>query len=105
MNMPENAPSPLASQLKLDAHWMPYTANRNFQRDPRLIVGAEGSWLFDDKGRKIYDSLSGLWTCGAGHTRKEIRKRSPSNWAPSITRRASSTAIRCHSNWRKKSLI
>ena len=66
MNMPENAPSSLASQLKLDAHWMPYTANRNFQRDPRLIVGAEGSWLIDDKGRKVYDSLSGLWTCGAG---------------------------------------
>jgi len=74
MNMPENAPSSLASQLKLDAHWMPYTANRNFQRDPRLIVGAEGSWLIDDKGRKVYDSLSGLWTCGAGHTRKEIQE-------------------------------
>ena len=56
MNMPENAPSTLASQLKLDAHWMPYTANRNFQRDPRLIVGAEGSWLIDDKGRRVYDS-------------------------------------------------
>jgi beta-alanine--pyruvate transaminase len=28
-------PTSLASQLKLDAHWMPYTANRNFQRDPR----------------------------------------------------------------------
>ena len=50
MNMPENAPSSLASQLKLDAHWMPYTANRNFHRDPRLIVAAEGSWLTDDKG-------------------------------------------------------
>ena len=74
MNLPENAPSSLASQLKLDAHWMPYTANRNFQRDPRLIVGAEGSWLIDDKGRKVYDSLSGLWTCGAGHTRKEIQE-------------------------------
>ena len=74
MNMPENAPSTLASQLKLDAHWMPYTANRNFQRDPRLIVGAEGSWLIDDKGRRVYDSLSGLWTCGAGHTRKEIQE-------------------------------
>lgn len=74
MNMPENAPSTLASQLKLDAHWMPYTANRNFHRDPRLIVAAEGSWLTDDKGRKVYDSLSGLWTCGAGHTRKEIQE-------------------------------
>ncbi|WP_249677941.1 aspartate aminotransferase family protein [Pseudomonas abieticivorans] len=74
MNLPENAPLGIASQLKLDAHWMPYTANRNFQRDPRLIVAAEGSWLTDDKGRKIYDSLSGLWTCGAGHTRKEIQE-------------------------------
>ncbi len=74
MNLPENAPTSLASQLKLDAHWMPYTANRSFQRDPRLIVGAEGSWLIDDKGRKVYDSLSGLWTCGAGHTRKEIQE-------------------------------
>lgn len=74
MNMPEHAVGSLASQLKLDAHWMPYTANRNFQRDPRLIVAAEGSWLTDDKGRKVYDSLSGLWTCGAGHTRKEIQE-------------------------------
>lgn len=74
MNMPENATTSLASQLKLDAHWMPYTANRNFQRDPRLIVAAEGSYLIDDKGRQVYDSLSGLWTCGAGHTRKEIQE-------------------------------
>jgi beta-alanine--pyruvate transaminase len=74
MNMPEAAPSGLASQLKLDAHWMPYTANRNFQRDPRLIVAAQGRYLTDDRGRQIYDSLSGLWTCGAGHTRKEIQE-------------------------------
>ena len=74
MNMPENATTSLASQLKLDAHWMPYTANRNFQRDPRLIVAAEGSYLIADKGRRVYDSLSGLWTCGAGHTRKEIQE-------------------------------
>ncbi len=74
MNMPQtNAPS-IASQLKLDAHWMPFTANRAFQRDPRIIVGAEGSWLIDDQGRRVYDSLSGLWTCGAGHSRKEIQE-------------------------------
>ena len=43
MNMPETAPAGIASQLKLDAHWMPFSANRAFQRDPRLIVAAEGS--------------------------------------------------------------
>jgi beta-alanine--pyruvate transaminase len=74
MNMPQMATPPLSSTLKLDAHWMPYTANRAFHKDPRIIVGAEGSWLFDDQGRKIYDSLSGLWTCGAGHARKEIQE-------------------------------
>ena len=36
MNMPQTATPSLASQLKLDAHWMPYTANRNFQRDQVL---------------------------------------------------------------------
>jgi beta-alanine--pyruvate transaminase len=50
MNLPENAPSSLASQFKLDAHWMPYTANRNFQRDPRLIVV---------RGRQLADRRQG----------------------------------------------
>jgi len=72
MNMPERLTPPLSSQLKLDAHWMPFSANRNFQRDPRLIVAAEGNYLIDEHGRRCFDSLSGLWTCGAGHTRKEI---------------------------------
>ncbi|MBX8597457.1 aminotransferase class III-fold pyridoxal phosphate-dependent enzyme, partial [Pseudomonas cichorii] len=74
MNAFEVSDVPSATQLKLDAHWMPYTANRNFQRDPRMIVAAHGSHLTDDKGRTIYDGLSGLWTCGAGHTRKEIQE-------------------------------
>lgn len=59
--------------LNLQAHWMPFSANRNFQRDPRLIVGAEDNWLIDADGRKVFDSLSGLWCCGAGHNRSEIR--------------------------------
>jgi beta-alanine--pyruvate transaminase len=74
MNMFESSETPVTTPLKLDAHWMPYTANRNFQRDPRMIVAAQGSYLTDDQGRKIYDGLSGLWTCGAGHTRKEIQE-------------------------------
>ena len=73
MTLPETAPS-LANQLKLDAHWMPFSANRNFKRDPRIIVGAEGNYFIDDKGRRVFDSLSGLWTCGAGHNRSEIQE-------------------------------
>lgn len=57
---------------QLDAHWMPFTANRQFKQDPRLVVKAEGTWLYDHKGRKLFDGLSGLWCCGLGHTRPEI---------------------------------
>ncbi|MDD2924572.1 aspartate aminotransferase family protein [Rhodoferax sp.] len=56
----------------LDAHWMPFTANRNFKANPRMMVGAEGCYYIDADGRKIFDGLSGLWTCGLGHGRAEI---------------------------------
>ncbi|HEM7758514.1 aspartate aminotransferase family protein [Acinetobacter baumannii] len=60
--------------INYQAHWMPFSANRNFAKDPRMIVGAKGLYLIDDSGREIYDSLSGLWTCGAGHTLPEIQQ-------------------------------
>ncbi|MBD2810528.1 aspartate aminotransferase family protein [Xenorhabdus sp. Vera] len=60
--------------LNFKAHWMPFSANRHFRKDPRIIVSAEGNWLVDDQGRRIYDSLSSLWTCGAGHSRTEINQ-------------------------------
>jgi len=60
------------SQAQLDSHWMPYTGNRQFKQDPRIIVSANGNYYTDALGRKIFDGLSGLWTCGAGHGRPEI---------------------------------
>lgn len=56
----------------LDAHWMPFTGNRNFKANPRMIVGAQGAYLHDSTGRQIFDGLSGLWCSGLGHGRKEI---------------------------------
>ena len=56
----------------LDAHWMPYTGNRQFKAHPRMIVGAEGAYYTDVDGKKIFDGLSGLWCCGLGHGRREI---------------------------------
>lgn len=73
MNQPVASALPSKTGLNLRSHWMPFSANRNFQQDPRLIISAKGSWLVDDEGRKIYDGLSGLWTCGAGHSRSEIQ--------------------------------
>ena len=56
----------------LDAHWMPFTGNREFKAHPRMIVGAEGAYYTDSDGKKILDGLSGLWCCGLGHGRREI---------------------------------
>ncbi len=60
------------SQEQLDAHWMAFTGNRQFKKDPRIITSAKGAYYTDSEGRQIFDGLSGLWTCGAGHARPEI---------------------------------
>ena len=56
----------------LDAHWMPYTGNRQFKANPRMIVEGSGAYYTDSEGRKIFDGLSGLWCAGLGHGRREI---------------------------------
>ncbi|MBS7781256.1 aspartate aminotransferase family protein [Acidovorax sp. CCYZU-2555] len=56
----------------LDAYWMPYTGNRHFKADPRMIVAAQGAYFTDGDGRKVFDGLSGLWCTGLGHGRREI---------------------------------
>jgi beta-alanine--pyruvate transaminase len=56
----------------LDAHWMPFTGNRQFKANPRMFVGAEGAYYIDADGKKVFDGLSGLWCCGLGHGRREI---------------------------------
>ena len=51
---------------------MPFTGNRQFKRSPRLFASAEGVYYTTVDGRKVFDGLSGLWTCGLGHCRPEI---------------------------------
>ena len=56
----------------LDAHWMPFTGNRNFKAHPRLMASAKACYYTDQHGKQIYDGLSGLWCTGLGHCRSEI---------------------------------
>jgi beta-alanine--pyruvate transaminase len=70
-----NTPDPKSTKLDaawLDAHWMPFTGNRQFKQHPRMIVAAEGAYYVDASGKKILDGLSGLWCSGLGHGRREI---------------------------------
>jgi len=39
---------------------------------PVRFIKGEGSWLFDDKGDKYLDALSGIAVCGLGHANPEI---------------------------------
>ena len=62
--------NPSASDL--EALWMPFTANRQFKANPRLLARAAGMHYWTHDGRKILDGVAGLWCVNAGHGRKEI---------------------------------
>src|SRR5579871_2401674 len=56
----------------LSAWWMPFTANRQFKANPRLLVAAKDMHYTSHDGRKILDGTSGLWCVNAGHGRRPI---------------------------------
>ena len=56
----------------LEYQWMPFTANRAFKADPRLIVKSEGVYYWNHRGEKILDGSSGLFCTPCGHCRPEI---------------------------------
>jgi beta-alanine--pyruvate transaminase len=56
----------------LDAYWMPFTANRQFKKNPRLLARSSGMHYWDDQGRQILDAVAGLWCVNAGHGRPKI---------------------------------
>jgi beta-alanine--pyruvate transaminase len=64
--------TPALSNGDLDAFWMPFTANRQFKANPRLLVRAEGMYYWDTAGREVLDGVAGLWCVNAGHGRREI---------------------------------
>lgn len=56
----------------LEAHWMPFSDNRGFKEDPRLVVRAEGVHLYDHRGGQLIDGSSGLFCSPAGHCHPKI---------------------------------
>jgi beta-alanine--pyruvate transaminase len=69
--------------------WMPFTANRQFKEQPRMLAKAKGMYYTAHDGRRILDGTSGLWCVNAGHGRDEIveaiaRQAAELDYAPSF---------------------
>ena len=56
----------------LNEHWMPFTSNRDFKENPRLITEAKGVYLKNHQGQTQIDASSGLFCNPLGHGRQEI---------------------------------
>jgi beta-alanine--pyruvate transaminase len=67
-----NNPAATRGTNNLEAWWMPFTANRQFKKAPRLLVSAKGMYYRSADGREILDGTAGLWCVNAGHGRPEI---------------------------------
>ena len=56
----------------LSAFWMPFTANRQFKKAPRMFVAARDMHYTTSDGRQVLDGTAGLWCVNAGHARPRI---------------------------------
>ncbi len=62
----------VANSPNLENYWMPFTANRQFKKAPRLLCSASGMYYQSIEGRDILDGTAGLWCVNAGHGREPI---------------------------------
>lgn len=53
-------------------HWLPFTQMRGFDASDRTFVRGEGNYLYDARGRRVFDAVSSVWTTIHGHCRPEI---------------------------------
>lgn len=57
-----------------NAYWMPFTPNRAFKKNPRILESAEGMYYQTIEGKKILDGCAGLWCVNAGHGNRKINE-------------------------------
>ena len=62
------------NDFRMDNHWLPFTANRSFLKDPRVFVAADGMHFTTHDGKQVLDAVSSLWCVGAGHNREPINE-------------------------------
>ena len=71
MNIRDFTPESLEG-INLDPLWLPFTANRQFKQQPRLMISAKDMYYKSIDGREILDGIAGLWAVNGGHCRKPI---------------------------------
>ena len=62
------------NDFRMDNHWLPFTANRNFIKAPRVFVKADGMVFTTHDGKEVLDGISSLWCVGLGHNRAPINE-------------------------------
>jgi beta-alanine--pyruvate transaminase len=72
MQAAEDIGSQVRRPESMAAYWMPFTANRQFKKAPRLLARAEGMFYWDVDGRQVLDAVAGLWCVNAGHGRPKV---------------------------------
>ncbi|MGI5340354.1 aspartate aminotransferase family protein [Streptomyces sp. CA-181903] len=61
------------SQTAYDHLWMHFTRMSSYENAPvPTIVRGEGTYIYDDKGKRYLDGLAGLFVVQAGHGRAEL---------------------------------
>ena len=58
--------------LNLDNYWLPFTPNKKFKANPRLLTSAKGMYYKTDDDREVLDGIAGLWCTNAGHCHPKI---------------------------------
>ena len=54
------------------ALWLPFTQMDAFDASQRTFVRAEGNYLIDSRGRRVFDAVSSIWTTVHGHCHPQI---------------------------------
>lgn len=57
----------------MEEFWMPFTNQRGWKKEPRMMVKAHGMYYTDAAGRQVLDGAAGLWCVNAGHGVQRIK--------------------------------
>jgi beta-alanine--pyruvate transaminase len=61
-----------AEMKAMESFWMPFTGNREFKENPRLLERSSGMYYYKPDGSRVLDMVAGLWCCNTGHSHPKI---------------------------------